>query len=393
MTNGLPQPLIEDKPVLENGGQAVRVFNAADFFRVPLAYMGSIESPAALGIYIPQPEVGLVPVGVTEQFLADADTYHRHYTNTAYFKLLISDAMKRINFRADCLTILDIGSGSGNSVFPCLELFPDCRIVATDLSPNLLRILLDHVNGDPASLGRVLPVCMDATRDYYAEHAFDLVIGAAILHHLIDPGAAIKAAARALKPGGVAVFFEPFENGNSILRIAYSQILARDEEARNSPPTRQRSWLEWLRGAAPPVTTTDSELPADISAMLRATVESFAVRSGADKSAPLFQSMDDKWLFTRSYIEERARAAGFDEVLIYPIHAVERPFSHQTEVNLSLGIGASAERLPGWAWEILDYYDRLFSMELKRDLFIEACIILRKNGDKLQPAIHAAQQI
>jgi hypothetical protein len=108
-------------------------------------------------------------------------------------------------------------------------------------------------------------------------------------------------------------------------------------------------------------------------------VDSLTVRSGSDKSVPLFRQIDDKWLVTRSYIEERARKAGFEKVLIYPIHDVERPFSHQTEANLSLTLGASRDRMPEWAWDIIDYYDRVFSRELKRDLFIEACVILQKN--------------
>ncbi len=353
-------------------------FNASGFFRIPLVDMGTVGRPDMAGIYMPEPEIGKAPIGLTEQFLEDADVYHRKYTSTAYFKLLISDAMNRIGFRAERPAILDVGSGSGNSVFPCLELFPDCRVVATDLSPNLLRILLDHVDRDGSFAGRVVPVCMDATRDYYAEGGFDLVVGAAILHHLIDPGAAIAAVSPALKPGGHAVFFEPFENGNAILRIAYAEILARAGPTEGDAPIRRRTWRERFHIGAPPPAPRADDLADDVRQLLRAMVDDLGRRSGSDKSAPLFQVIDDKWLFTRSYIEERARAAGFDEVLIYPIHDVERPYSRQTEVNLSLGLGASPERLPPWAWEILDYYDRAFSLELKRDLFIEACIILRK---------------
>ena len=355
-----------------------RAFRVADYFRVPLIDLGSIERPDMAGIYIPGPEIGNAPVGLSAQFLEDAAVYHRQYSNTAYFKLLISDALKRMSFHPASPAILDIGSGSGNSVFPCLELFADCRIVATDLSPNLLRILLDHVNGAAGAAGRVAPVCMDATRDYYAEQVFDFVLGAAILHHLIDPGAAIAAASRALKPGGYAVFFEPFENGNAILRIAYAEILARAGSANRDAPAAQSGWLRRLRGSPPPAEKNVADLPDDVREMLRAMVDSLTIRSGADKSAQIFQQIDDKWLFTRSYIEQTARAAGFDDVLIYPIHDVQRPFSNQTEVNLSLGAGAARERMPAWAWDILDYYDRVFSLELKRDLFIEACIILRK---------------
>ena len=358
--------------------QAARALRASEFFRVPLADMGTVERPELAGIYIPEPEIGKAPVGLSDHFLDAAAVYHRRYTNTAYFKLLISDAMKHIGHCAGNPAILDIGSGSGNSVFPCLELFPHCRIVATDLSPDLLRILLDHVGRDAGSMRRVVPVCMDATRDYYAEGVFDLVLGAAILHHLLDPGAAIAAASRALKPGGHAVFFEPFENGNAILRLAYAEILARADQRARQAPARPSSWRERLRGSLPRAASDVAGLPDNVGAVLRAMIEDLTLRSGSDKSAPIFRKIDDKWLFTRSYIEERARSAGFDDVLIYPIHDVVRPFSHQTEVNLSLTPGASTGSMPAWAWDVLDRYDRAFSPELKRDLCIEACIILRK---------------
>jgi len=54
-------------------------------------------------------------------------------------------------------------------------------------------------------------------------------MGGAILHHLLNPEKAIKGAYRALKKGGYAIFFEPFENGNSILELAYSEILEKTE--------------------------------------------------------------------------------------------------------------------------------------------------------------------
>lgn len=322
-----------------------------EFFRVPVVPLGGADAESP-GIYVPEAEVGLAPVGLTEQFLGKAGTYHERYTNTAYFKALIGEALRRIGSCPPRPRILDIGSGSGNSVFPCLELFPDCRIVATDLSPVLLKILFDHVTRDAHAADRVLPVCMDATNDYYRENAFDLVIGAAILHHLIDPGTAIRAAARTLAPGGHAIFFEPFENGNAILRIAYTQILERQGPAEKSP------------------------LPPEIRSMLKAMVADYEVRTGTDKSGDVYRRIDDKWLFTRSYIEERARQAGFTQVTIYPLHDIERPFSRQTEVNLQLALAAPRERLPAWAWDILDYFDRVFSAEMKRDLMIEGCIIL-----------------
>ena len=45
----------------------------------------------------------------------------------------------------------------------------------------------------------------------------DLAVGAAILHHILDPAKVLASCHRALKPGGWAIFFEPFEAGNTIV--------------------------------------------------------------------------------------------------------------------------------------------------------------------------------
>jgi SAM-dependent methyltransferase len=246
--------------------------------------------------------------------------------------------------------IFDIGSGSGNSVFPCLELFQSGRVVATDLSPNLLAIMKQHADARPPLDERLAYVCVDACSDYLRAGAFDLTVGAAILHHLIDPRSAICAARRALRSGGIAIFFEPFENGNAILRLAYTQIL--DKAA------------------------SGADLSPEVARLVSAIVEDYRVRTGTDKSAEIFQQIDDKWLFTRSYIEQCSKEAGFAECRIYPIHQVEQPFTRQTEVFLRLALAAPIDALPAWGWDILRSYDELFSPELKQDLLIEGAILL-----------------
>lgn len=359
-------------------------FDAQTFFAEPLIDLGTADSAAWAGIYTPQAEIGQTKVGLTRQFLEDAATYHQKYSNTAMFKALISRALVHCGKVEAQPTILDIGSGSGNSVFPCLELMPSCRIVATDLSPNLLRILLDHVNGQAGARGRVVPVCMDATRDYYRAGSFDYVIGAAILHHLLDPVAAIQAAARALKPGGHAIFFEPFEAGNALLRLAYREILMQSERDRDLEqvlaklPPSLYSLLRSLRPFLSKLLGPEQHLPPDVATLLAAMVEDYRVRAGLDKSAPIYRQIDDKWLFTRGYIEEHARQAGFTRVHIEAIYQGDRPCVQQTQVNLALGIGQRPEHMPGWAWQVLERYDEALSPELKRELLVEGIIVLQR---------------
>jgi len=326
-----------------------------------LVDLGAIAGPALAGILMPRADLGAAKIGITDQFLANATTYHQRYSAVPYFASLIGQATKG-RLATQPSLILDIGSGSGNSVLPCLELFPDAQIIATDLSDSLLAILRDHVAMDQSARKRLALVCVDATRANFAEGSVDLVIGAAILHHLIEPDACVRQACRALRPGGTAVFFEPFENGNAILRLAYEHILARNDEARASD-------TEWL---AP-----------DISTCLRMLVEDYRFRAGVDKSAPIFQQIDDKWLFTRSYFEALAATLGYVSVEIEPLNPSDEPFRLQTRTNLRLALGlpedAVVNALPSWAWNILQDFDAAFSRELKRDLPIEARIVFTRH--------------
>lgn len=326
------------------------MIDAASYFNVPLVDLGTVEHPAFKGVLTPQPELSRTRVGITAQFLDNAETYHKKYANTAYFRGLIDTALKAVDFVIESPRILDIGSGSGNSVFPALELFPTGEVIATDLSPNLLAIMKRQADDMEGATERLAVVCVDACHDYVRPSSFDLVIGAAILHHLINPSLAIDAACRALRPGGAAVFFEPFENGSAILRLMYKRILERSE-------------------AMPP-------LRPDVASMFAAIVRDFEIRAGSDKSNPIFEAIDDKWLFTRSYIESAAQRAGFSHITIYPIHSIERPFARQTETYLKLVLGEAADAMPDWAWEIIDEHERFFSAELRCDMLIEGAIVL-----------------
>ena len=85
----------------------------------------------------------------------------------------------------------------------------------------------------------------------FADHTFDNVVGVDILHHLFNPDLALREIARVVRPGGRAVFFEPYVSWFSgIVRGRFhheKQDLSRDviygpdkkpEEANLAIPTR-----------------------------------------------------------------------------------------------------------------------------------------------------------
>jgi SAM-dependent methyltransferase len=319
---------------------------------VPLSDLGAVD-PRLAGVLCPQPEIGTPKTGITDQFLADAEFYHQRYGNAPHFTRLFQQAFAEADFAPrPGAVLLDLGTGPGtNTILPCLALFEDCQIVATDLSPDLLRILRSHVVTEGLE-ERVACLCTDAMRSFFRPGSFDVVVGAAILHHLIDPVLALAAAHRALRPGGVAFFFEPFE-GLAALRVAYDMVLDRaDREGLAMRPDARR--------------------------VLEAMSLDWATRAGSDKSAPHFLHMDDKWLFTRTWLSQAARQVGFAEPAIVPHAAHGTLFRDYTAVTLRLAAGLEADSLPDWAWETIARFDRGFSDDMKRDLLLEGTIVLRK---------------
>ena len=237
---------------------------------------------------------------------------------------------------------------------PLLENYPELKIIAVDISPDLL-VILNREAAKRSIDSRCLTVAMDAQRDYFVEGFADYVFGGAVLHHMVSPEKVVRTALRLLKPGGHAIFFEPFENGHFALRWAYQQILAEAQRRGESGPGF--NFLDALREDIR-VRTHRQETP------------------GFDQ---LWAQLDDKWMFTRKYFERMAEEVGAKGVYIQPLHALEAPFTTQTRVALTAYAGLKCpESLPVWAWEILDDLDKMLSTDLKEELLIEGSIVFER---------------
>ncbi|MFL9928030.1 class I SAM-dependent methyltransferase [Paraburkholderia sp. RL18-103-BIB-C] len=323
-----------------------------DFFTTPLVDLAA-EDSRYTGIWTPEPELGAEKVGISEQFLANAEIYHHRYSHANYLVNLLEKAFESAgSARQASPVVLDIGTGSGkNSLFPMLHLFPDARFVATDLSPDLLAILQHYAVAQSLS-DQIACVCADAMKNYFMPASFDVATGIAILHHLLDPSLAIKAAFDALKDDGIAVFYEPFE-GFGLITMAYERIL---EEASSH---------------------SEAIDPLAID-LMRAMVTDINARRGTDKSDVRFRYMDDKWLFTRTYVEDVAAKIGYRSTKVIAQSTAADAFRRHVERNLQTGRELGPDALPGWAWHHIDKIDNSFSAEMKSDLVVSGVIILQK---------------
>jgi len=321
---------------------------------LPITDLGDTESAEDLrGIFSPCSRSDVVRRHVPEQFLSHAQTYAKKYSSTGLFQQYLLGAFDLLHLDAEkrnALTILDVGSGAGNTIFPLLSLCPGSGVIASDLSVDLL-LLLKKALVQQELYEHCLLLQLNVEELNFVPATFDLVVGGAILHHLFSPDKTIGGCAQILESGGAAIFFEPFEIGHSLLELAYAEIL-RDK----------RHWF----------------LRRRVKEFLCSSIKEYQTRRGSNKSLPVYTQIDDKWLFTRHYFLELASRYGFSECIIYPLHPAEDQLKNHTEIYLRLASDLPGEALPGWAWKIIARYDHAFSDDAMKDMLIEAAVILRK---------------
>ena len=158
--------------------------------------------------------------------------------------------------------VLDCGCGHGMAAVVLAR--AGATVTACDLSPEYVREAAAR-----AEANAVMVRCLTADAESlpFADGAFDAVWGHAILHHL-DAATAARELRRVLKPGGVAVFAEPWD-GNPLLRFARAALpypgkhRTRDER----PLTPQH--LTVLRTHFPRMQTHGHQLTAMLGRVVR----------------------------------------------------------------------------------------------------------------------------
>jgi ubiquinone/menaquinone biosynthesis C-methylase UbiE len=100
---------------------------------------------------------------------------------------------------------LEIGAGLGGLTAQLLTLFPQFRMVATDTDTERVGMAEQVLSGfgKRASVQRA-----DAVALPFPDGRFDLVLSAAMLHHVIEWDKALAEAVRVLRPGGKLVGYD-----------------------------------------------------------------------------------------------------------------------------------------------------------------------------------------
>jgi len=283
---------------------------------------------------------------VTSQFREQSAKYVAAYQSVGHWTYLLGLACQAAgitDYDRD-YSILDIGSGAGNTVFAALDTFKNGRVLATDISLEMLVHLKSFLNEQEVFADRCRMAQLNCEKPELQPGAFDIVIGGSILHHLRNPEKTIFASQALLKPGGLFIAFEPFEAGYAVLSGIY-KILLRD-------------------------------LPLDSHAarVLKAMIQDWTVRKGSDKSDPIFFHLDDKWLFTHSWFKQFVPP--YASCKIESTFLSKRPFTDETREILRVN-ECPAEGIPDDGWAMLEDFDHSMSEDLRRDFLFTGVVILQ----------------
>lgn len=321
-------------------------------FNRPLRDLASFGSPGFEGIYSPLYDEAEVKRYMSSYYesLEGARGQDEKLDLNSYYLSLLRESLQRtgqIDELPRVRSVLEIGCGFGSATVPILELFPGAAVVASEFSLSMLQLLKSKLAGRAAE-GRCAFLQLNAEDMDFKPGTFDLVIGAAVLHHLFHPEKVLQSCAKILKPGGRAIFFEPFESGFDVVGLIY-------EDTCRDP----RSWLMGSRTRL----------------YFKNCVHYWRQMRSEDKRGAFFVGADDKWLFTPAFFEDQRRSGGFAGCQMYAIDKSSRPFEALIKTHLK---GNNVRTPPAWFWAIVDRYENAFSRDLKQTLFTEGCIILQK---------------
>jgi len=179
---------------------------------------------------------GSNPLGMADQFHFDPDTYldmvRAEVPDYEELQAVIAEAAGEV----DAATVLDLGTGTGETMRHVVERHPSAKFVCVDESEQMLEVARTVVPNADLRVARL--------QDDLPEGPFDLVVSALAVHHL-DPqekAALFRAVADRLAPVGRFVL------GDVIVPDDPADAITPLDEGYDMP-SRAAEQLQWLTDA------------------------------------------------------------------------------------------------------------------------------------------------
>ncbi len=184
------------------------------------------------------------------KFFADySEGYERDVVQSPFY-----DVLDRVTIEqwldakvAKDATVLEVGCGSGHQTLHILR--QEKHVIGIDLSEDMLRIAQRKVRAAKPP-GHADFIVGKAEQLPLGEGLFDAAVIFGSLHHITDPGAAVREVSRILKPGAGFYMLEPHK---SPVRFVFDWTMRLfplwQEEANDDPLIDAPQFTAWLRSA------------------------------------------------------------------------------------------------------------------------------------------------
>jgi 2-polyprenyl-3-methyl-5-hydroxy-6-metoxy-1,4-benzoquinol methylase len=127
----------------------------------------------------------------------------------------------------DHLSILEVGCGSGNLTIGLNGNRRVKRLIACDISKQMLSLTRDRLPAYPND--RTTLLCADISdKSLFAGGAFDAAFGNSLLHHIYDYEQFLTALKHTIRPGGTIAFSEPCQQGKSLISFLCALLIQLD---------------------------------------------------------------------------------------------------------------------------------------------------------------------
>ncbi|UZP36441.1 hypothetical protein NXS19_004257 [Fusarium pseudograminearum] len=224
----------------------------------------------AVGENLPLPDVIKGDTNILQYMTQNnyLDRYYTHAIGFGWLNILISGVVGQIADKHPKMRFLEIGAGTGGATGAVLDRIGQAysSYTYTDISSGFFERAVDKFQDHAGKmLFKMLDIEKDPVSQGFAEHSYDIILAANVLHATKSLTETLQNTRRLLKPGGFLVLMEIL--GNDVMRIGLVMgglpgwWVGKDDGRRWGPTITLEEWDTLLKGTGFAGVDTNTPMP------------------------------------------------------------------------------------------------------------------------------------